>query len=114
MRGLALGLAVMVFLPGCGWLGNTFSWGDGDAVATAYRASVDAGEDKRDLTVTVAVASGVPLEEFRESARYRVTRYCLSNYGMSKAEWTMDAATGDWAVTRTETAAILQARCVGR
>ena len=114
MRGLALGLAVIAFLPGCGWLSNTFSWGDGDAVATAYRASVRAGEDKRDLAVTVAVAPGVPLEEFRESARYAVTRYCLTNYGMSKAEWTGDPATEDWAVTRTETAALLEARCTGR
>jgi hypothetical protein len=43
-----------------------------------------------------------------------VTRYCLATFGTSEADWATDPATGDWAVTRTENGAVLQARCTGR
>jgi hypothetical protein len=71
------------------------------------------GEDRRDLVVTVAVPPAVPLEEFRESARFPVTRYCIETFGSSEADWAADSATGDWAVARSETAASLGARCTG-
>ncbi len=115
MRG-AVCLVLVLSLSGCGWLRDTFSFGGGIGAAaeTPYRATARAGEDNRDLAVTVSAGPQVPLEEFRESARYAVTRYCLGAFGMSEADWATDSATGDWAVTRTENAALLQARCTGR
>ena len=115
MRG-AVCFALVLSLSGCGWLRDTFSVGGGIGVAapTPYRATASAGEDRRDLVVRVAAGPQVPLEEFRESARYAVTRYCLGAFGMSEAEWASDPATGDWAVARTEDAALLEARCTGR
>ena len=119
MRRAGLVLALTLPLAGCGWLSNTFgsigeTFGFGDDGGLPFRASVDEGEDPRDLVVSVAVPTAVPLEEFRESARFPVTRYCLTTYGTSEADWTTDPATGDWAVTRTESGALLQARCTGR
>ena len=64
--------------------------------------------------MTVPVGSGVALDDFRESARYPVTRYCIANYGTSQADWVIDPQTKDWAVTFTENGALLQARCMGR
>jgi hypothetical protein len=109
----ALILALLVPLAGCGWIRDTFSFGGGDA-PTLFRGSVKAGEDRRDLAVTVAVPPGATLDDFRESARFPVTRYCIETYGTSEAEWATDPTTGDWAVARTTDAALLQARCTGR
>ena len=116
---VALALALTLPLAGCGWLSNTFgsigeTFGFGDDGGLPFRASVDPGEDPRDLVVSVPAPASVALEELRESARFPVTRYCLANYGTSEAEWVTDPATGDWAVTRTENGARLQARCTGR
>jgi hypothetical protein len=79
-----------------------------------YRATADAQDDPRDLVVTVPVGSAVALDDFRESARYPVTRYCIANFGTSQADWVIDPRTEDWAVTFTEDGARLQARCTGR
>ena len=38
--------------------------------------------------------------DVRESVRFPVTRYCISAYGGSDADWEIDPATGDWAFTR--------------
>jgi hypothetical protein len=116
---VALALALTLPLAGCGWLSNTFgsigeTFGFGDDGGLPFRASVNAGEDRRDLLVSVAVPAAVPLEDFRESARFPVTRYCLTTYGTSEAAWAVDPATGDWAVVRTTEGARLQARCTGR
>ena len=43
-----------------------------------------------------------------------MTRYCIANYGTSQADWVIDPQTEDWAVTFTESGALLQARCMGR
>jgi hypothetical protein len=117
----AIALALLA-LPGCGWIGDRVS-GVGSGVSRAlgladdgglpYRAAARAGEDRRDIVVTVRVPAGVPLEEFRESARFAATRYCIDTFGSSEAEWTIDPATGDWAASRTETAAALGVRCTG-
>ena len=112
-------LALAVPLAGCGWLSNTFgslgeSFGFGDDGGLPFRATVDPGEDPRDLVVAVPAPASVPLADLRESARFPVTRYCLTTFGTSEADWTLDPATGDWAVTRTERGALLQARCTGR
>ena len=117
---LALATALTIPLAGCGWIGNTFSFvGDsfgfgGGNANLPFRASASPGEDRRDLVVSVAVPTAVPLDDFRESARFPVTRYCLENFGTSEADWVTDPASVDWAVTRTTDGARLQARCTGR
>jgi hypothetical protein len=115
-RVAALGL--LVALPGCGWIGDRFAgvgraFGFDDA-GMPYRAVVRPDEDRRAVAVTVTVSPGVPLEDFRESARFPVTRYCIETFGSSEAEWTTDPASGDWAVARSETTAGLRARCASR
>ena len=116
LRVAALGL--FLALPGCGWIGETFSgvgraFGFGDDGGLPFRAAARPGEDRRDLAVTVTVPASVPLEDFRESARFPVTRYCIETFGTSEADWAIDPARGDWAVARTETTAALSARCTG-
>lgn len=110
----ALMFAACLSLSACAGIRDRLFPGDSGAVVLPYRATLDRGEDGRDVTVTVEVAPDVPLETFRESARYPVTRYCIETYGASRADWTIDPATGDWAVTRTADTALLQARCAGR
>lgn len=112
------GLCLIVALPGCGWIGDRFTGvgralGFGDDGGLPFRAAARPGEDRRDLAVTVTVPASVPLEEFRESARFPVTRYCIETFGSSEADWAVNPATGDWAVARTETTAALNARCTG-
>jgi hypothetical protein len=114
LRAAALGL--LLALPGCGWIGDTFSgvgraFGFGDDGGLPFRGAVRPGEDPRDLDVTVTVPPNLPLAEFRESARFPVTRYCIETFGSSEADWVIEPATGDWAVARTETSAALRARC---
>lgn len=84
------------------------------AVALPYRANLTRGEDRRDVTVTVVRVGAASLEEVRESARFPVTRYCLSTYGGSEADWTLDPASGDWAFQRDGDSMIFSARCTAR
>ena len=63
---VVLALAMTLPLAGCGWLSNTFgsigeTFGFGDDGGLPFRASVDAGEDRRDLLVSVPVPVCVPL-----------------------------------------------------
>lgn len=60
-----------------------------------YRGSVKAQNDG--LLVVTVKAPGATLDMARESARYPVTLYCLTNRGSSTADWETDPATGDWA-----------------
>jgi len=120
MRRVVVAIVLTVPLAGCGWLSNTFA-GIGDTFGFGggtgglpYRATAAKGEDPRNLIVTVPVQPTVALADFRESARFPVTRYCLSTFGTSEADWATDPATGDWAVTWTTNGALLQARCTGR
>ena len=83
------------------------------AAALPYKASLVRGEDGRDVTVTVK-AGGVSVEDVRESARFPVTRYCISFYGGSDADWDIDPATGDWAFSREGDNMIFSARCTTR
>jgi hypothetical protein len=65
----------------------------------------------------VAVSVKAPeasVEDVRESARFEVTRYCLSTYGGSAADWTIDPATGDWAFVREGENMVFAARCTTR
>lgn len=83
------------------------------ATALPFQASISKGEDPRDLAVTVK-ANGASLADVRESARFPVTRYCLTTYGGSDAAWAIDPATGDWAVQREDGDILLSARCTTR
>jgi hypothetical protein len=119
MRRVAVVLALTVPLAGCDWASNGFGsvsefFGYGGNAGLPYRATVSKQDDPRNLVVTVPVGSSVALDDFRESARFPVTRYCIANYGTSQADWVIDPQTKDWAVTFTENGAILQARCMGR
>lgn len=119
MRGVLLAVAAALPLSGCGWISNGFGsvsefFGYGPDTGLPYRATVDAQDDPRAVVVTVPVGSSVALDDFRESARFPVTRYCITNFGTSQADWAIDPQTEDWAVTFTESGALLQARCTGR
>jgi hypothetical protein len=119
MRRVVLAVAVALPLSGCGWLSNGFGsvsefFGYGGNAGLPYRATAASQDDPRNLVVTVPVGSSVALDDFRESARFPVTRYCIANYGTSQADWVIDPQTEDWAVTFTENGALLQARCMGR
>jgi hypothetical protein len=119
MRRVAVALALTVPLAGCDWASNSFGsvnefFGLGNNAGLPYRATVSEQDDPRNLVVTVPVGSTVALDDFRESARFPVTRYCIANYGTSQADWVIDPQTEDWAITLTERGALLQARCMGR
>lgn len=112
MARLAISMIVVLSLSGCGLIRSQ----DGEGVsATAlpFRASLARGEDRRNVTVTVR-APGASLEDVRETARFQVTRYCLSTFGASDADWTIDTATGDWSIARDGENVILGARCTAR
>lgn len=111
MRALTVGI-LLVSLSGCSLIRPQ----DGEGVAALalpYQASLKRGEDRRDVSVTVR-ASGASVEEVRESVRFPVTRYCLSIYGGSDADWTIDPVTGDWAFSRDGETMIFSARCTSR
>ncbi|MEQ8366436.1 MAG: hypothetical protein RIB61_06985 [Roseicyclus sp.] len=83
-------------------------------VGLPFNARLDTGETFRDFTVAVE-AGGASLEDARESARFPATRHCTDRTGDSSVEWVMDAATGDWAFSRTEDGdLIVSGQCVGR
>lgn len=111
MRALAV-VVLLVSLSGCSLIRPQ----DGEGVAASalpYRASLKRGEDRRDVSVAVR-ASGATVEDVRESARFPVTRYCLSTFGGSDADWTIDPATGDWSFSRDGETMIFSARCTSR
>ena len=112
MRAAMIGLVVLS-LSGC----SLFRPGTGEGVAAAalpYKAEITRdNEDPRNVTVRVK-AGEASVEQVRESARFPVTRYCLTFFGASEADWTIDPATGDWAVTRDGEEMILNARCTAR
>ena len=111
MRPLIIGVALLS-LSGCSLIRPQ----DGEGVAAAalpFRAEIQRGEDRRDVAVTVRAAEA-SVEDVRESARFPVTRYCLSTFGSSAADWTVDPATGDWAFTREGENMVFTARCTNR
>lgn len=56
----------------------------------------------------------VPLDVLRESIRYPATRYCLTTFGASDAEWVTDAAMGDWASVTDGKTRVFSGRCTAR
>lgn len=111
MRGVLFGL-IAVSLAGCGFI-RPFGGEGVSATALPFTASITKGDDPRDVTVRVK-ANGATLDEVRESARFPVTRYCLTTFGGSDADWAIDPATGDWALERDGGDMILSARCTTR
>ncbi len=100
-----------IALTGC----NSFGIGPDDTERSfAYKSSIAVGDNKEDITISVAAPVGVPLETVRESVRYQATRHCLKTFGDSDADWMIDPASGDWAFTRTPDAMIFRAQCQGR
>lgn len=96
MRNILM-LALAIGLAGCG-LTDRLGVGPGKVrgdKTMPYRTVLVPGEDGRSFIVE-AEAPGVPLAELRESVRLPATRYCLTTYGGSDVEWTLDPATGDW------------------
>jgi hypothetical protein len=83
-------------------------------VGLPFDARLNEGETARDFTVLVE-APGATLAQVRESARYEATRHCIDLSGFSTVDWTLDPATGDWAVIRTaDGEPILSGRCTER
>jgi hypothetical protein len=107
-------IAVLAFsLTACGGLRSDKSRKAESENELPFRAKLSKGEDKRDVTITVA-NEGAGLDEVRESVRFEATKYCLLNYGASDADWQIDEATGDWAFTQSDSALIFNARCSAR
>lgn len=110
-------LALFLLLAGCGTVGGLFGGLFGRDVsdrALPYKASLSRGaEDRRNFVVTVR-AGGTSVGDVRESVRFPATRYCLSTYGGSEADWVIDPATGDWAFSRDGESMIFQGRCTAR
>lgn len=111
MRTILVG-CLIVSMAGCSLIRP--QTGEGVAAsALPYRASLVRGEDRRDVTVTVK-AAGASVEDVRESVRFPVTRYCISAYGGSEAEWDIGPSTGDWAFSRDGDNMVFSARCTTR
>ena len=70
-------------------------------------------EDRRAFVVTTREVA-VPLADLRESIRYPATRYCIKTFGASDADWTIDAATGDWASSLQDDQRVFSGRCTAR
>ncbi|RMH46588.1 MAG: hypothetical protein D6688_04560 [Alphaproteobacteria bacterium] len=105
---LVMTLALSV--AGCGW----FSRAGGEAARVLpYKAELVAGEDPRDMTISVVAPETATVEAVRESVRFAATRHCLYLTGRSDTEWKTDAATGDWAFRREGETMIFSARCIG-
>lgn len=105
-------LVAALALAGCGLIQPVTGEGV-SADRLPYRTSLKRGEDPRNVAVSVR-ARGAGVDAVRESVRFPVTRYCLSNYGRSDALWNRDPASGDWAFVRQGETLVFQARCVAR
>jgi hypothetical protein len=107
---LAMALGLVAGVSACS------SWGDPGprGVGLPFDVRLSEGETARDFSILVQ-APGATLAQARESARYEATRHCIELSGFSTVEWTLDPATGDWAVFRTEDGEpIVSGRCAQR
>jgi hypothetical protein len=106
---VALFLGLVAGLSACGWR-DPGPRGAG----LPFDAQLDEGETWRSFSVRV-VAPGATLEQARESARFEATRHCVDRTGFSDVDWTLDPATGDWAVARTDAGEpVVSGRCARR
>jgi len=102
-------LCVALTLSACGWRDP-----GPRGVGLPYDARLSTGETRLDISVLVR-APGATLTQARESARYEATRHCIDRTGFSDVDWTMDPATGDWAVSRTGNGEpVVSGRCAER
>ncbi|MEM9426546.1 MAG: hypothetical protein AAGA06_07570 [Pseudomonadota bacterium] len=106
-------VSISLVVSGCGIRERLFGGGQADR-ALPFRATVSAGDDRRDMTVRVVRAGGVSVSDVRGSARFAATRYCLTNFGGSDTLWDISPATNDWAFTRDGQDMLFQGRCVAR
>ena len=114
MRAIVILILSASLLQGCGTVRGWFGGGSAVERGLPYRAKLQAGEDRRDFTVTVE-ARGAPLGAARESARYQATIHCLRRFGISDVDWVLDASGSDWATARTtEGDLLVRGRCTGR
>ena len=115
MRAMLILIVLVALLPGCSVVQGWFGGPSGAAQRSLpYRAKLQAGEDRRDFTVTVA-ARGAPLSAARESARLPATVHCLRIVGISDVDWVLDASGADWATARTaEGDLVVRGRCSAR
>lgn len=75
-----------------------------------YRAALSAQNDG--LLLVSVQAPGATVDMVRESVRYRVTTYCLTNRGSSVADWDLNPTTRDWAYTVDASGTMMfRARC---
>ncbi|MBF9060984.1 hypothetical protein HKCCSP123_17515 [Rhodobacterales bacterium HKCCSP123] len=96
MRTTVLVGLVLSLAAGCGWRDR-----GPRSVDLPFTARLSTGETWRDFTVLVR-APGATLVQVRESARFVATQHCLDRTGSSEIDWSLDPATGDWAVNRTD------------
>lgn len=114
MRAILILVLSAALLQGCGTVRGWFDGSRAAKRALPYATKLDAGETRRDFTVTVA-SRGAPLEAVRESARYPATAHCMHHFGVSDIDWVLDATGSEWAVSRTEDGSLLvRGRCTGR
>jgi hypothetical protein len=107
-------LGAVLVLPSCGTLQNYgFSRTARPDAPLPYRTRMTRGEDRRDIAVTVE-SRGAGLDAVREAVRFEATRYCLTTWGGSGADWRIDPATGDWAYTADGTKLTFGARCTAQ
>lgn len=107
---LAVAIGLVSTVSACG------AWRDPGprGVGLPFDVRLSEGETARDFTILVQ-APGATLAQARESARYEVTRHCIELSGFSTVEWTLDPASGDWAVSRTaDGEPIVSGRCAQR
>ena len=106
---LVMVAGLLAALSACGWRDP-----GPRGVGLPFDARLSEGDEARSFTVMVQ-APGATLTQARESARYEATRYCIERSGHSTVEWTLDPATGDWAVARTDDGnPVVSGRCTER
>lgn len=106
---LAMVLGLVASVTACGWRDP-----GPRGVGLPFDAQLSEGETAREFSVLVR-APGATLEQARESARFEATRHCIERTGFSDADWVIDPATGDWAVTRNDAGEpIVSGRCAER
>lgn len=110
---LSLALGAPMALGACAQVTSLTQRSARAEVAIPYRTRLAREQDRREIAVSVE-NRGAGLGEVREAVRFEATRYCLQIFGASDADWTLDAATGDWAFTTDGTRLTFRARCTGR
>ncbi|NNK79249.1 MAG: hypothetical protein HKP40_11105 [Litoreibacter sp.] len=108
-----ISLLLVLGVAGCGLFGQKEGSRAGTEGQLPYKAKLSAGEDKRDVQISVS-AGPASVDAVRESVRFEATKYCLFKYGSSDADWAIDPATNDWAFSRSGDTLTFSARCAAR